>query len=183
MCQKISYSEFKGTDFFNFFNLKEVNTIIDGNKRNLTGIYLKPGGFQEHVDIQLKILHEEILNAVLILDREWIGNEKSINPFGKDIAKSFLAALIPDALNQEFKILLVQSLWNLKGDEDRIMCIDEVIKNWEDASPDVKVFLEVYRNKKDRAVKNFENLTIMMENKKDPFTKKNRLYIRLNWSN
>ncbi|TFF94099.1 MAG: hypothetical protein EU544_04920 [Promethearchaeota archaeon] len=178
MTQQFLYSQFKETDFFQFFNLNEVGRErVAGNER----ISLKPGGFQEHIDIILDISENLISEARLYLDRIWIGDENSINSFAKDICKSFLAALIPDALNQEFKISLVQGIWNMRGRKDRVICLDKVILNWEDSNPQVKQFLEVIRGTKVSASIELGILRIIMENLREKETGKERLYIKLIW--
>jgi len=178
MAQQFLYSQFKETDFFQFFNLNAVEREgITGNEK----ISLKPGGFQDHIDIIINISENLISEARLYLDRIWIGDENSINSFAKDIGKSFLAALIPDALNQEFKISLVQGIWNMRGKKDRVICMDKVIRNWEDFNPQVKQFLDVFRGTKLSASIELVILRIMMENVQEKETGKERLYIKLIW--
>ena len=180
MDQQILYSQFKETDFFSFFNLSEIQLNRVGTTGELIKIDLKPGGFQEYIDIILITFNSFILNAVLCLDREWIGNEETINPLSKDITKSFIATLFAEALNQEFKIFLVQSIWNMKGTKERVVCIDEAVHNWEDAIPEVKQFLEVFRGTQERAFQSFGTFSISMRNKIDN-NKKLRFFITLDW--
>lgn len=88
----VNYDELKGSDFYQFFNIKEQKITNEGK---YTRIEVKTGGFREYIDI-IFYLNEnrEIEKGILLLDRNWIGNEQSINPFGKDIAKSFILAVI-----------------------------------------------------------------------------------------
>ena len=89
----IKYSELQQSEFFSFFNISEIKIE---KTPELTEIrYLKPGGFQEFIDILFKIKDDEIKEAQLILERSWIGNHKKINPFGTDITKSFIEAITP----------------------------------------------------------------------------------------
>ncbi|MHA1292709.1 MAG: hypothetical protein ACTSQJ_08600 [Promethearchaeota archaeon] len=179
---KILYSELKKTDFFKFFNFNEVKFEFNKENNQKQKIYLKPGGFQEYIDFIVEINKDEILRAILALDREWIGDQESINPFGKDIAKSFLGALIPNIIDQEFKISLVQGIWNLTGSKDRVICIDEIVYKWEDALPEVKEFLNVYRSIAKRKEIMYKDFTILIENKIDKLNRKNRLFIILKWN-
>jgi hypothetical protein len=181
MCHKIKYSSLKETEFFEFFNLCEIGTDKYGVNDNLKRIFLKTGGFQDHINIEFHILKDEIVNAFLHLDREWIGNINSINPFAKDIAKSFLNDLIPLEINPEFKRELVHFIWNLEGDQDTIIRINEVEREFEKASSDVKQFLDTFLGERNLVHITFDNFTIMMENHVEHGTNKNHLLITLSW--
>ncbi|TFG15812.1 MAG: hypothetical protein EU535_01030 [Promethearchaeota archaeon] len=180
MCERVSYSKLKDTDFFTFFNLSEINRIDQNIPRNSKTILLKPGGFQQFIDISFQISNDQIFKACLSLDRNWIGDEKSINPFAKDITKSFLMALFPEGLNQEFKMMLVQGIWNMKGSQDRIFCIDEVILNWESSNPDIKKFINIFQGIDIHHEIDFKLLSIQMFNEFDKT--KNSIWFHLNLS-
>ncbi|MBN1799953.1 MAG: hypothetical protein JW891_00510 [Candidatus Lokiarchaeota archaeon] len=171
----MKYEALKNTDFFSFFNFQESEFF----NLSFKGICLKPGGFQEYIDLILCLDNEEeIVQAFLYLDREWIGNEASINPFGKDISKSFIDALYPKDLNDEFKPSLITSLWNLKGTKDTIICLDKVIQAWENSDSQVKAFLDAYRGSlKEVSKKNNDNVEIRMKNLIE--NGKNRLLITI----
>jgi hypothetical protein len=158
MIQKFQYSKIKESDFYNFFNLSEKSMI--GNL-----ISLKPGGFQKHIDFLFKVENDLIYEAILSLDRAWIGNDESVNPFAKDITKSFISALFPDALDQEFKLELIQAIWNIKGRQDRVYCIDEAVYNWETANAQIKLFLEVFRGNQGIVSFSSEFFSLKMENR------------------
>lgn len=181
MCTKIKYSFLKETDLYTFFNLREVKVeeyLANPNHKLYT---LKTGGFQNHIDMEIDVLEDDILKAVLYLDREWIGNEKNINPFGKDLMKSFLVTLIPPEVNKEFKIFLVESIWNLKGDEDIVICMDKVMKSWENCDITVKKYLDVYRGIKRKTSLEIEDFYLKMENL--IHDQKQRLITTLKWTN
>ncbi len=180
MCQRISYSKLKETDFYTFFNLSESNISYQEIPRHSKIILLKPGGFQKFIDISFHISNEQICKASLSLDRNWIGDEKSINPFAKDITKSFLMALLPEELDQEFKLMLIQGIWNTKGSQDRILCIDEVIHSWESSNPEVKRFINVFKGIDIQHEINFEWLKLKMINEFDK--NKNSIWLNLNLS-
>ncbi|MFX0072207.1 MAG: hypothetical protein ACFFAO_14055, partial [Candidatus Hermodarchaeota archaeon] len=101
----------KKLDFFKFFNLKEVK--IKDISESKMHIKLKPGGFQEHIDIEFIVNKDELENAKIFLDRKWIGNAESINPFANDIAKSFLGAIVPYKEQESIRDL-IHFLFNLK---------------------------------------------------------------------
>ncbi|MHA1283193.1 MAG: hypothetical protein ACTSQP_11870 [Promethearchaeota archaeon] len=179
MSDKINYEQLKKTDFFNFFNLSEIDRKIEND---FLLISLKPGGFQEFIDIQLKLYKNDIIEAKLSLDRSWIGDSNSINPFAKDIAKSFIGALFPDKIDEEFKISLVQAIWNTKGSEDLVICLDKAIKNWESSDPDIERYLKTFRGEIIRHECRFGVFFISFENKINIENQKNLLEIILNWS-
>ncbi len=172
----MKYNNLKETEFFHFFNFQEVKSPKISSRE----ISLKPGGFQEHIDLDLDLNNKgEIIKTYLLLDRDWIGNEISINPFGKDISKSFFDVFLPEITDDEFKPALISSLWNLKGSKDTVICIDKVIHAWESSNMDVKAFLDVYRGTITKASKflDNDNIMILIENLLE--SDKNRLKISI----
>ncbi|TFG08517.1 MAG: hypothetical protein EU539_02205 [Promethearchaeota archaeon] len=143
-----SYSELKKSDFFEFFNLREIER--QKLSKTVKKIKLKPGGFQEHIDIEFKVKNDLLVSAKLILDRQWIGSAKTINPFGKDIAKSFIVAVIPSEERESVRNL-VHFLFNLRGNEDIIIPVQKVYQFYEKSEPEIEPFLDVYRNQKKHA--------------------------------
>lgn len=148
MSQLISYSKLKNSEFFSFFNLSE----IESERSSPTIKIIKPGGFQDYIDIEYHLNKQgEIIMALLLLDREWIGNVEKINPFGKDIAKSFIDSIVPPKEKEgddNIVVLLVHFLFNMIGTKDQIIPCTEPLYNFENSSPQVKSFLDVYRNLK-----------------------------------
>ena len=146
MSNYINYNELQNSDFFNFFNLHEIKD----QKSSQFLKKLKPGGFQEFIDIELYLnKSNDIEKARLILDREWIGNAETINPFGKDITKSFIDAVIPleeKRGEDNIIVLLLHFLFNMIGTKDKIIPCTEPLYHFEESSTEVKTFLEVYRN-------------------------------------
>ncbi len=171
MAPKISYPQFINSDFYSFFNLEEIDR--KGGEHGVISYYYKPGGFQEYIDLNFIMKNNDILQGILKIDRIWLGDINHLNMFAKDITKSFLELLIPNDL-KEFKLLLIQNIWNMKGNEDRVICWDEVVKCWEDYSPEVKTFLDVYRGISNFSQKVFEDATILMENQ--PNKEENKIY-------
>jgi len=181
MYQLISYSQFKKSEFYQFFNLSEESSTIHGEANELKQYFLKPGGFQEHIDILINTSKELIINATLVLNREWIGNKDKLNPFANDITKSFIGLLFPGALDQEFKINLTQNIWNARGSKDRVLCLDKAVYIWENANPEIKEFLDVYRGSAGSAIRSYYNFEIQMRNEMDIDSKKKRFFLLLKW--
>lgn len=140
----MKYSELQDQEFFTFFNLVE-STDEETEKKNLIK-NLKPGGFQEYIDIQIKLDSEdEILQAIISLDRSWVGNADSLNPFAKDFVKSFVKALTPvEEIAQTAP--LVDALFHIKGLNDKIISINSRNRKMEEYPQPVMDFVDVYRN-------------------------------------
>ncbi|MHA1311870.1 MAG: hypothetical protein ACTSWR_12090 [Candidatus Helarchaeota archaeon] len=139
----MNYNDFKKTEFYKFFNLNKTKTSI---KDDMTEIYFKTGGFQEFIDIIILInKNNDIIEAKLIIEREWIGNIKNINPFGKDIVKSFISVFTP--LNDKNKInKIIETIWNLKGENDYILYIKGPEKKQHKLNEKEQKVIDVYLN-------------------------------------
>jgi hypothetical protein len=119
----MEYSKLKETELFSFFHFTEA-----GRRPHPSGmveIILKPGGFQEFIDVAMKVdRFEGVHEGVLLLDREWIGGPMTINPFGKDLAKSFVEAMTPLA-DKEKASAVVSTIWGLSGHGDEVSYLSE----------------------------------------------------------
>jgi len=114
----MDYKEFQKSEFASFFNLQEIERIQEPN--GSARIHLKTGGFQEFVDIELKLdASLRLRQASLELARAWIGDEDSLNPFAKDICKSFIHDLT-DVSNKKIRDL-VEGIWELHGKKDEVI--------------------------------------------------------------
>ena len=176
MHSRITYTQLKKTDFYSFFNLREIKR--EYNENEIVSIFLKPGGFQEFIDITVQIKRDVIIKAMLELDRKWIGDITHLNAFAQDITKSFIGAFLLDEIG-DFKLLLVQGIWNLKGTRDRIICLDEVVRNWESVNPQIKKILDVYRGNKKCYEISFEKVILSIFNEIDKVENRNKLLLRI----
>ncbi len=115
----VSYEDLQKTDFYSFFNFSE-----SGRKPmsgGLQEIYLKPGGFPEFIDVRMMVDQSQTLHeGVLYLDRDWIGGPMTVSPFGRDLAKSFIAAVTPP-IDQEKAARVVSTIWNIHGIKDKVI--------------------------------------------------------------
>jgi len=142
---RAKFSDLKNSDFFTFFNLREINSIKIANSTEIKEF--KPGGFQDHIDLKFEIAYknDEIKSATLLLDRDWIGNIESINFFGTDITKSFIVAVTPPD-EQKSVEELAHYLFNLKGLKDVVIPCGAFVFKFEESTPKIKIILDVYKN-------------------------------------
>lgn len=144
----MKFTDLKNSDFFTFFNLREINSIKIANSTEIKEF--KPGGFQDRIDLKFEIANnnDEIKSATLLLDRDWIGNIESINSFGTDITKSFIIAVTPPG-EQKSVEELAHYLFNLKGLKDVVIPCGDFVFKFEESNPKIKIILDVYRNLSD----------------------------------
>jgi len=117
----IKYSELKESDFWEFFGLNELESRETDN--GLSVKMIKTGGFQEYIDIEFYVnKSDEIFRAILKLKRLWVGDYKNLNPFAKDIIKSFVYAITPNEYKQNVENL-VNILFRIHGSEDKVIYI------------------------------------------------------------
>lgn len=91
-----TYDEFKTSDFWTFFHLKEVDRNAQNDDGNML-IKLKTGGFQSEIDLSVTMNQKNrLVEGLLSVKRSWvIGPPYGLNPFALDIVRSFIAALTP----------------------------------------------------------------------------------------
>ncbi|MBD3407584.1 MAG: hypothetical protein GF411_15815 [Candidatus Lokiarchaeota archaeon] len=156
----IDYIGLTKTDLFTFFNLSEINRAKTEDE--VVRISLKPGGYQEHIDIEIKVDKDgSILRADLFLDRDWIGDWKSVNPFGKDIAKSFIECMYTNFEKPQIRSL-VSAIWTLKGVNDEVISLHSESRTKFDA--ETQKAIDVYTGKEKLFQKMLDHSEIMLEN-------------------
>ncbi|MHA1211572.1 MAG: hypothetical protein ACTSSH_03835 [Candidatus Heimdallarchaeota archaeon] len=141
MNNKTTFKELQATEFYKFFNCTETGRE---QTDHITVINVKTGGYKEYINLSFHINDlDEIIEASLKLDRKWIGNVENLNPFAKDIAKSFVEVIAPQ--NEKEKVrALVNHLFELHGTKDEVIVIQPT--NEPLAPPDmiIKKILEVF---------------------------------------
>jgi len=172
------YSNFKKSEFYNFFFISKISSKKIGV--DLIKISLKTGGFQEHIDLYIYIDNNDVIKkAELYLNRDWVGNIESINPFGTDITKSFIDLFLPKEYDPIFKKHLVHYLFNLRGDHQVVIPLHKAFQEFEESSPEIQPFLDVYRNTKKKASKPLKDIVLNMENLIT--NDKKLLFIEIKW--
>jgi hypothetical protein len=142
----IDYKKLKESDLFAFFNFSEIGRRK--GEKGLAMVSFKPGGFQEFIDIAMQMdVAGSIFSAVLLMDRKWIGNEKTINPFGKDLAKSFIQQMTPEVDREEIESI-VFILWDMIGREDQVIGIRPVDTSYSQGEQGVASVVDVYKGLK-----------------------------------
>ncbi|TFF91094.1 hypothetical protein EU545_05675 [Candidatus Thorarchaeota archaeon] len=158
----MKYEELRETELFTFFNFTEAgrHRTADG----LVDVRLKPGGFPEFIDALIRIDRSSVVHrAILLLDRDWVGSPSTINPFGKDLAKSFVQAVThPD--DKERAAGIVTTLWRVTGSDDIIVRI----RGSDETEPEVSEFLdnlvEVYLGTADEFEKKLSRTVVSIRN-------------------
>jgi len=114
----VEYDTLKKSELFSFFHFTEIGRRP--YNRGLMEICFKPGGFQEFIDMSIGVDRQSgVHEGVLLLDRDWIGGPMTVNPFGKDLAKSFVEA-ITHPEDKEKACSVITTIWNLSGRKDEV---------------------------------------------------------------
>ena len=167
----MSYDELRKTELFSFFSFTETGRkpMADGMQE----IHLKPGGFQEFIDVKMKIdRSQKVHQGVLYLDRDWIGGHMTVSPFGKDLAKSFIAAVTPPT-DRKKADKVVSTIWNIQGSDDRVIEIQED----QVSESSIEVLEQVYIGIEDRFEMKLEKSCIKIENVMDVGRKRLKISI------
>jgi hypothetical protein len=108
-----SYRDLPQSEFFSFFRIRETKTRqLNSVQREIS---LKPGAFQEHIDLTLVVnRRDRVQDAQLQMRHSWtIGPEVGVNPFGLDLAKSFLLTFTPPQDHDDV-MPIAEALWALR---------------------------------------------------------------------
>ena len=158
----MSYEELRETELFSFFNFTESGRrpLTDGMQE----IHLKPGGFQEFIDVKVTIdRSQKVQDGALFLDRDWIGSPMTISPFGKDLAKSFIAAVTPPS-DRKKADNIVNTIWNIQGASDREIAIKPQSPKDLVPEPPIDELVQVYLGIEDKFEMKLEDSHIKVEN-------------------
>ncbi len=158
----MSYDELQKTDLFSFFSFTETGRrpMPDGMQE----IHLKPGGFQEFIDIKMKIdRSQKVHQGILYLDRDWIGSAMTVSPFGRDLAKSFIDAVTPPD-DRKRADNVVNTIWNIQGSSDREISIHPDSPKDQEPEPPIVELEHVYLGIEDKYEMKLEMSHIMVEN-------------------
>ncbi len=158
----MTYVELKKTELFSFFNFTENGRRP--TSRGMQEIHFKPGGFQEFIDVKMKIDSSQMVHqGILYLDRAWIGGPMTVSPFGKDLAKSFIAAITPD-VDKAKADRVVCTIWNIQGSSDRVISLhSEGPENCVDTDS-IEELEQVYLGIANKYEMTFEKSCIKIEN-------------------
>jgi hypothetical protein len=157
-----SYEDLKKTDLFSFFNFTEMGRRL--SQGGLVEIRLKPGAFQEFIDASMKVDRAgNLQEGILYLDRDWIGGPMTLNPFGKDLAKSFVNAVThPD--DRERAAGIVSTLWRVTGSDDIVLRIRDHPETGEKVQEFLEKLVNVYLGTEDSFSMDLSKTSICIEN-------------------
>jgi hypothetical protein len=171
----MSYEDLRKSDLFEFFNFSE-----SGRKRvsgNMQEIHLKPGGFPEFIDVKMIINRSQTVHeGVLYLDRDWIGSPMTVSPFGKDLAKSFIAAVTPPA-DRERADNVISTIWNIQGSSDREIAVQPQGKKDLVPEPPIDDLINVYLGIEEKFELTLKKSRIRIENVTDVGRKRLKISI------
>ncbi|MFW9787909.1 MAG: hypothetical protein ACFFE2_15510 [Candidatus Thorarchaeota archaeon] len=171
----MSYDELRKTDLFSFFNFTESGRkpIIGGMQE----IHLKPGGFQEFIDVMMTVDRaQQVHEGVLYLDRDWIGGPMTVSPFGKDLAKSFIAAVTPPT-DRKKADNIVTTIWNIQGFSDSAVITQPEDTKKPVPEPPIEKLEHVYLGLEDSFEMKLEKSCIKVENISDVGRKRLKITI------
>jgi hypothetical protein len=94
---RVSFAALQASEFWAFFHVSE--TARNERDPARVSVYLKTGGFTEHVAMSMTLSRRGFIStAELRLRQSWLlGPPWGVNPFATDIAAGFLSALTPEA--------------------------------------------------------------------------------------
>ena len=171
----MSYDELQETELFSFFSFSETGRrpMPDGMQE----IHLKPGGFQEFIDVKMKIDRSQMVHqGVLYLDRDWIGSPMTVSPFGKDLAKSFIAAVTPPD-DRKKADNIVSTIWHIQGIGDKVISVESEGPKDIVADSPIEELQQVYLGIEDKYEMKLEKSFIKVENVTDVGRKRLKISI------
>jgi hypothetical protein len=171
----MSYEELRKTDLFSFFNFTETGRKpMSGGMQE---IHLKPGGFQEFIDVRMMIdRFQKVHEGALYLDRDWIGSPMTVSPFGKDLAKSFIGAITPPT-DRKKADNIINTIWNVEGLSDRTIAIQPSSSKDLVPEPPIDELVQVYLGIEDKFEMILKESCIKVENVTDVGRKRLKISI------
>ncbi len=159
----MDYGGLRRSELFTFFRLTEQSRSRPSDAGIVT-ISLKPGGFQEFIDIQVLIDRTGLVReASLLMDRKWIGDMVNVNPFAKDITKTFLSVFIPTE-DEDFVKDIIHTISNLKGTDDKVYYLTQPSEEEESYDPQVLKAQRVYLGEEQRFEMVMPSSELVIEN-------------------
>lgn len=159
----MDYGGLQRSELFAFFRLSEQSRSRPSNDGIVT-ILLKPGGFQEFIDIVVQIDQTGLVrNASLIMNRNWVGDIANANPFAKDITKSFIAVLVP-LEDADIVKDVIRTIWNLRGTNDKVYYLTQPPEEDESYDPQVLRAQRVYLGEEEKFEMIMPSSELVMEN-------------------
>jgi hypothetical protein len=172
----MDYGDLRRSELFTFFRLSEQSRS-EPSDAGIVTISLKPGGFQEFIDMQVQIDRTSLVReASLLMDRKWVGDIANVNPFAKDITKTFLSVFVP-AEDADFVKDIVHTIWNLKGTQDKVYYLTQPSEEEESYDPQVLKAQRVYLGEDERLEMVMPSSELVIENNRRDSKERLRLTI------
>lgn len=105
----VTLAELKASEFFRFFHIQQVN--VEQLDRGEQLVRYMTGAYQDKIFMSVRLDPAyRIADAVISVDRDWLGALGKFNPLGSDVVKSFIGAVTPNASAGAVQPL-VRAIW------------------------------------------------------------------------
>ena len=159
----MDYGGLRRSELFTFFHLSESSRSAPSDE-GIVRVFLKPGGFREFVDIEVQIDQSSLVrSASLFMDRNWVGDVTTVNPFAKDITKTFITVLVHPEDSPSVKDV-VAAIWNLRGTRDRVYYLTQPPEEEDYYDPETLRAQRVYLGEEDKLEMIMPSSELIMEN-------------------
>ena len=152
---------FLKSEFARFFNITESERTVQED--GATVVRFEPGAKQESIDLVLWVDSDgKVYKAALHTARDWVGDEKQLNLFAKDLIKSFIAEMVC-ASGFEASKALVKALWDAQGSVDKVVTVNGEAKVVA-PPPETRVRVEALYGQREEHVERYEGCEVQLEN-------------------
>ena len=150
----VTLSQFEHSEFFDYFRVSEVVEKDVGPDEKI--VRYMTGAFQNKIFFSMKTDHRfRIQEALLSVDRDWVGEESQTNPLANDLVKSFVVAVTP-ASSADRSRPAAQAIWKSQA---QVPC----------GSDSDSTVSEAFFGKVDRCVIPLASGNLVFANLKDPY--------------
>lgn len=106
----VTLAEFTASEFSRFFHIQQVN--VEQLDRGEQLVRYMTGSYQDKIFMTVRLDPAyRITDAVIRVDRDWLGELGKFNPLGSDVVKSFIGAVTPNASAAAVQPL-VRAIWS-----------------------------------------------------------------------
>lgn len=152
---------FLESEFAKFFNITESERTVQED--GATVVRFEPGAKQESIDLVVWVDSDgRIFKAALHTARDWVGDEKKLNLFAKDLVKSFIAEMVCTSGFEASKPL-VKALWDAQGSVDKVVTVNGEAKVVA-PPPETRARVETLYGQREEHIEKYEGCEVQLEN-------------------